>query len=181
MTQSLPEPWLRGPLAGVHPLIAPCLYGFQQAREDLAKHTGGLTTDQIWARPHGFGSVGFHLRHIAGSVDRLSAYLRGERLSEAQMEFLAREHAPDAAREELLADMDAAFQRVESFARSIDTALLAEPREVGRKCLPTTVIGVLTHIAEHTQRHVGQAISAAKLARAVARGEVKLAEGEMPA
>jgi len=32
-------------------------------------------------------------------------------------------------------------------------------------CCFTTVAGLLTHIAEHTQRHVGQAISAAKLSR----------------
>jgi uncharacterized damage-inducible protein DinB len=177
-SEILPEPWLRGPLTGVHPLIAPALYGFQQAREDLAKHTEGLTTQQIWATPEGFGSVGFHLRHIAGSVDRLSAYLRSEPLSQAQMEFLAREHEPGAARDKLLAEMDEAFRRVESFARLIDAARLAEPREVGRKRLPTTVIGLLTHIAEHTQRHVGQAISAAKLARALARGEGKLLGGE---
>jgi len=180
-SETLPEPWLRGPLTGVHPLIAPSLYGFRQAREDLAKYTEGLTVEQIWATPHGFGSVGFHLRHVAGSVDRLSAYLRGERLSQAQMEFLAREHEPGATREELLTEMDAAFQRVESFARFIDVALLAEPREVGRKRLPTTVIGLLTHIAEHTQRHAGQAISAAKLARASARDEGKLAGGETAA
>ncbi|HEY7335510.1 MAG TPA: DinB family protein [Bryobacteraceae bacterium] len=158
---------MRGPLAGVHPLIAPSLYGFQQAREDLAKHTEGLTTAQIWATPHGFGSVGFHLRHIAGSTDRLATYLRGEQLSEAQMEFLRREHEAGATREELLAQTDTVFQGVESLARSIDPDRLAEAREVGRKRLPTTVLGLLTHIAEHTQRHVGQAISAAKLARKV--------------
>ena len=176
-----PEAWLRGPLKDVHPLIAPSLYGFQQAREDLARYTEGLTTKQIWAAPQGFGSLGFHLRHIAGSVDRLSAYLRGQQLSEAQMEFLAREHEPGAAREELLEEMNAAFQWVEAFARSLDVTRLAEPREVGRKRLPTTVIGLLTHIAEHTQRHVGQAISAAKLARAAARDEGKLAGGETAA
>jgi uncharacterized damage-inducible protein DinB len=177
----LPEPWLRGPLAGVPALIAPSLYGFRAAQEDLAKHTEGLTAEQIWARPYGLGSVGFHLRHIAGSVDRLTAYLQGEQLSEAQMEFLRREDEPGATREELLAETDAAFRRVESFARSIDPARLAEPRQVGRKRLPTTVIGLLTHIAEHTQRHVGQAISAAKLARAIAREEGKLAEGDTAA
>ncbi|HLH44288.1 MAG TPA: DinB family protein [Bryobacteraceae bacterium] len=164
--EALPEPWLRGPLKGIHLLVAPSLYGFQQAREDLAHYTDGLTTEQIWAAPHGLGSVGFHLRHIAGSVDRLSSYLQGRQLSPAQMEFLAREHEPGAAREQLLEEMDAAFQKVEALARSLDAARLAEPREVGRNRLPTTVIGLLTHIAEHTQRHVGQAISAAKLVRA---------------
>src|SRR4051812_3766846 len=82
------EPWMRGPIPGVHFLIAPLLYSFQMAREDLAKHTAGLTTEQIWATPHGFGSVGFHLRHIAGSTDRLMTYVDGGQLSEAQMAAL---------------------------------------------------------------------------------------------
>src|ERR1700722_16917613 len=158
----LPEPWMRGPIEGVHPLIAPALYGFQQAREDLARYTDGLTAEQIWAEPHGFGSVGFHLRHLGGSTDRLMLYLQGKQLTEADLDALRREKEPGASRAELLAGMDAAFQRAEAVARSIDPATLTEPREIGRKRLPTTVIGLLTHIAEHTQRHVGQAITAAK-------------------
>ena len=156
---------MRGPIPGVDPLVAPALYGFEQAREDLARYTEGLTHAQIWATPYGFGSVGFHLRHIAGSTDRLLTYLRGEQLTQGQMEFLKREHTPGAAREELLRDMDAVFQRAEAFGRTLDASRLTEAREIGRKRLPTTVAGLLTHIAEHTQRHVGQAISAAKLAR----------------
>jgi uncharacterized damage-inducible protein DinB len=159
------EPWMRGPIPGVDPLIAPLLYSFQQAREDLARHTEGLTADQIWAKPHGFGSVGFNLRHVAGSTDRLMTYLQAQQLSEAQMEFLRHEHDPGATREELLAGLDSAFEQAEAVVRAIDPTKLAEARGVGRKMLPTTVIGLLTHIAEHTQRHVGQAISAAKLAR----------------
>jgi uncharacterized damage-inducible protein DinB len=159
------EPWMRGAIPGVDPLIAPLLYSFQQAREDLAQHTAGLTTDQIWAKPHGFGSVGFNLRHIAGSTDRLMTYLQGQQLSEAQMEFLRHEHDPGATREELLAGLDTVFAQAEAVVRTIDPAKLVEARGIGRKMLPTTVIGLLTHIAEHTQRHVGQAISAAKLAR----------------
>jgi uncharacterized damage-inducible protein DinB len=159
------EPWMRGPIDGVDVLVAPVLYSFQQAREDLALHTEGLAPAQVWASPHGFGSVGFHLRHIAGSTDRLMTYLEGRQLSATQMEFLRREHDPGATRDELLADLDAAFQSAEAVARAVDPAQLREPRGIGRKMLPTTVIGLLTHIAEHTQRHVGQAISAAKLAR----------------
>jgi len=156
---------MRGPIEGVPALLAPLLYSFQQAREDLARFTEGLTTEQIWATPHGFGSVGFHLRHIAGSTDRLTSYLEGKQLTDAQMEFLKREHEPGATREELLKQMDAMFTRAERVVLAIDPATLSERREIGRKRLPTTVIGLLTHIAEHTQRHVGQAISAAKLAR----------------
>jgi hypothetical protein len=73
-TERPTEPWLRGPLAGVDPLLAPILFSFQQAREDLASFTDRLTTDQLWTRPYGFGSVGFHVRHIGGSVERLMTY-----------------------------------------------------------------------------------------------------------
>ena len=160
------EPWLRGPLPGVHPFIAPLLYSFQMAREDLAHHTTGLTTEQIWATPNGFGSVGFHLRHIAGATDRLMTYVTGAPLSAAQMSVLKAEKDPGATREMLLAALDAAFAKAEATARALDPAQLTAPRTVGRKQLPTTVIGLLVHIAEHTQRHVGQAISAAKWASA---------------
>jgi uncharacterized damage-inducible protein DinB len=162
---TLPEPWLRGPIPGVHPLIAPILYAFQQAREDLALHAAGLATEKVWATPHGFGSLGFHIRHIAGSTDRLMTYLEGKRLSEIQMTALHRENDPGASLEQLLDEMESSFQNAESIVRALNPANLSDPRNVGRKHLPTTVIGLLTHIAEHTQRHVGQAIAAAKLAR----------------
>jgi uncharacterized damage-inducible protein DinB len=168
---TLPEPWLRGPLEGVHPLLAPTLYGFQQAREDLAKFTEGLTTEQLWATPHGFGSAAFHILHIAGSTDRLMTYLQGRLLSEEQMAVLAAEMNPaHVGREELLHMLDCALRRAEAAVRAIDPVTLAEPRTVGRQRLPTTVAGLLTHIAEHTQRHVGQAISAAKWARVLGMG-----------
>ncbi|HEY2016424.1 MAG TPA: DinB family protein [Bryobacteraceae bacterium] len=119
----------------------------------------------MWAAPHGFGSVGFHLRHIAGSTDRLMAYLQGRALSPQQLAVLAAEkESAGADRGELLALIDRAFRDAEAVVRKIDPSTLAEPRTVGRKQLPTTVIGLLTHIAEHTQRHAGQTISAAKLA-----------------
>ena len=161
-----PEPWLRGPLPGVDTFVAPLLYSFQMAREDLAKCTAGLTTEQIWATPYGFGSVGFHLRHIAGSTGRLMTYVSGGQLSSEQMAALKSEKEPGATRQELLAGIDQSFASAEAVARALDSTRLADPRGVGRKQLPTTVIGLLVHIAEHTQRHVGQAISAAKLAKA---------------
>jgi len=165
----VPEPWLRGAIPGVDPRVAPVLYTFQQAREDLARHVDGLSPAQIWARPNGFGSVGFHIRHIAGSTERLMSYLLGRDLTAAQMAAVAAEEQPGSeGADSLLAEMGKVFAWAEGEVRSIDPAILAEPRWVGRKRLPTTVAGLLTHIAEHTQRHVGQAISAAKLARAMA-------------
>ena len=165
----MPEAWLRGPLHDVHPLLAPALYGFQQTREDLARHTAGLTTGQVWARPHGLAPLGFHLRHIAGSVERLTAYLEGRPLDAAQMAALAAEMDPGASLEDLLANIDRTLLRSSEAVRAIDPATLGEPRWVGRNCLPTTVIGLIVHIAEHTQRHLGQAIAAAQLARALCR------------
>jgi uncharacterized damage-inducible protein DinB len=161
----LPEAWMRGPIEGVHPLLAPVFYSFQMAREDLEKFTAGLPAAAIWATPHGVTSVGFHLRHIAGSTDRLVTYLQGRELTAAQLGALAAEGSPgELSREELLDWVNQAFRDAEAVVRSIDPTTLGDARTVGRKRLPTTVIGLLTHIAEHTQRHVGQAIAAAKLA-----------------
>ena len=163
---NLPEPWMRGPMEGVHPLLSPVLYSFQQAREDLAKHTEGLTPEQIWSSPNGFGSVGFHLRHIAGSTERLMQYLQGRQLTQAQLAVLTAENSPTGPdRDELLGMMDQAFSEAETVVRGLDPGELTEARTVGRQMLPTTVIGLLTHIAEHTQRHVGQAIVVAKVVR----------------
>jgi uncharacterized damage-inducible protein DinB len=159
-----PEPWLRGRIDNVDPLTTPVLYAFQQAREDLSGYTDGLTTAQLWTRPHGFGSAGFHIRHIAGSTERLMSYLEERPLTPEQLAALEHEHDPGMDREELLAELDRSLRNAEAIVRRLDPSTLAAPRFVGRKRLPTTVIGLLTHIAEHTQRHVGQAISAAKWA-----------------
>jgi uncharacterized damage-inducible protein DinB len=157
------EPWMRGPIEGISPLTAPILYTFQHAREDLAKFVAGLTTEQVWATPYGFGSVGFHVRHIGGSTDRLITYARGEQLSAEQLDFLKSEKNAGASAEELLREMDEFFRRAEVVVRALDPATLGERREIGRKKLPSTVNGLLVHTAEHIQRHVGQAISGAKL------------------
>ncbi len=166
MTEPLfDEAWLRGPIPDVDPLLSPILRSFQQAREDLTTHTEGLSTEQIWARPHGFGSVGFHIRHITGSVDRLTTYLEQRSLSAQQLSTLKSEMEPGATRDELLAELEAGLRRAAQVIRGVDLSGLSDPRTVGRQHLPTTVIGLLVHLAEHTQRHVGQAISTAKLAR----------------
>ena len=159
------EPWMRGPIPGVHALLQPVLHSLQQVREDLAKWTGGLTTDQLWATPHGFGSVGFHVRHIGRSTDRLLTYALGGQLSPDQMALLKSEKNPGAPIDELMAELNAMLDRAEQSVRSVDPDRLTDFRGVGRKMLPTTVMGLLHHTAEHAQRHVGQAISAAKLAR----------------
>src|SRR5271165_6972064 len=104
--EASPEPWMRGPMANVHPLLAPMLFSFQQAREDLALHTQGLSPQQIWSAPPELAPLGFHLRHIAGSLDRLATYLDGRQLTAAQLAALQAELEPGASREELLEAID---------------------------------------------------------------------------
>jgi uncharacterized damage-inducible protein DinB len=157
------EPWLDGPLEGVPPLLQPLLFSFAQVRNDLAQYTVNVKEDDVW-RPVGtIPALGFQLRHMAGSAERLTTYLFGEQLSPEQLHHLSREHVPGATRAELLESVDATLQRIEERLRELDPGSLYEPRFVGRQRKPTTVIGLLVHIAEHTQRHLGQAITTAKL------------------
>jgi hypothetical protein len=162
------EPWLRGPIPGVDPLLTPMFHTFEQARQELRVATEALTADEIWATPGGAASIGFHIRHAGGAAERLCTYLRGEQLSDTQVAAMKSEGKPGASREELLAGLDSALGAVEEYVRGIDTAILAGARGVGRKMLPTTVIGLITHIAEHTLRHTGQAVTTAKVVRAAA-------------
>ena len=158
-------------MEGIDPLLAPVLCCLQQIREDLARFTEGLETGQIWARPFGLAPLGFQLRHIAGSLDRLLTYAVGAQLDESQLAAMrSGEMEPGATREELLAAVNASLDKVEAFVRSVDPARLSEPRSVGRKYLPTTLQGLLVHIAEHSQRHAGQAIVAVRLLQKLAGG-----------
>jgi hypothetical protein len=165
MAGELPEPWLRGPLAGVDPFLAPLIRSFQMAREDLERFTGGLTEAQVWAQPYGMNALGRELKHIAGSVDRLMTYLEGRALSAEQLAAMKEEEQPGGSLDALLGRVRESLARAEEAARVFDPGKLAEPRAIGRKQLPTTAIGLVVHVAEHTQRHVGQAIRAAALAR----------------
>ncbi len=164
------EAWLGGPLEAVLPQLMPAAHALVQAAEDIHKAAGALTTSQVWTKPHGAPSVGFHLRHIAGSMDRLLTYARGETLDPAQLAALAAESAPDEA------VVVAAPQLVAAAIGRIEQALVAirltpeetlfAARVVGRAQLPTSVFGLLFHIAEHTQRHVGQIVTTAHIVRA---------------
>jgi len=160
------EPWLNGPIEGVPPHLMPVFHSFAMVREDLARYTEGLTTEDVWRRTGALPSLGFHLRHMGESVDRLVTYLCGEQLSEAQIATLKQESEPNGASlAELLAGVDAKLSDAEVRLRTVPKDSMEEPRYIGKKRLPSTVLGLLVHIAEHTQRHLGQAITTAKLAR----------------
>ena len=154
------EPWLRGTLKEFDAVRRQVLHALELAEEDVARWCGELDEQQMEARPFGVAPVGFHLRHIARSLDRLLTYAEGRQLSEQQLAALATEMGGAAgAFEEFRAGVGAAMERV----KAIDPATFEETREVGRSRLPTTVGGLLVHCAEHTQRHVGQAITTARV------------------
>ena len=162
-----PEPWLRGPVQGVPPLLQPVAHALLQAIEDVRRVALPLDDRALWARPGGAASVGFHLRHAPGALDRLFTYARGETLSPEQLAALKRETDPTgqgkSSASELVAAFEAQVERALAQLRSTREETLTERREVGRARLPSTVIGLLFHAAEHTQRHVGQTIATAKV------------------
>lgn len=164
----LPEPWLRGPLPGIPESLQPVAHALVAAVEDVTAAVGALSEAQLWARPGGAASVGFHLQHLAGSTERLFTYARGEALSAAQLAALDAERQPSdppPTAGDLLRGwrsvVDAALRQL---AQTREDAL-PTPRGVGRAQLPSTVRGLLVHAAEHAQRHVGQVVTTAKIVR----------------
>lgn len=164
-----PEAWLRGPLDEVPMLLMPAAHALVQARDDLYDAAGGLSAEQLWSRPGGAASIGFHLQHIIGSLDRLFTYAKGSRLSSEQIAAMLREAdagTPPVAAAQLLAGIDGAVQGALGALRATPEGTLLDRRAVGRAQLPSNVLGLLFHAAEHTQRHTGQVITTAKILRA---------------
>jgi uncharacterized damage-inducible protein DinB len=163
MDHSSPEPWLRGTLTELPPVPRAALHALEQAREDLWKWCSPLSDGELNARPANIAPVAFHLRHIARSLDRLLTYAEGRQLAEDQLAQLRSELTPGAVREQIFTELNAALKRSAERVRSLTTTDLQALRAVGKKQLPSTVGGLLVHLAEHTQRHVGQAITTAKI------------------
>ena len=162
----MPEPWLRGPIPGMPAMAMPSAHALMQAAEDVPGAVRGLTNEQLWALPGGAAAVGFHLRHLGGSIDRLLTYANGDMLSDAQMTALDGEIEDDGrSADELAREAVAAIERGIGAMRDTPPGIYLETRGVGRRRLPTTVFGLLVHIAEHTQRHVGAIIATAKVVR----------------
>ena len=134
-----------------------------RSKEDLAKWCAGLSDAELNERPAGIAPVAFHLRHIARSIDRLLTYAEGNSVNAEQIAALKTEMSPGAARRELFTELEAALEKSAERIRAFDPARLGESRTVGKQQLPTTLGGLLVHVADHTQRHVGQAITTAKI------------------
>jgi hypothetical protein len=161
-----PEVWLRGPLPGIPAMLQPVAHSLLQSREEMHAVLNGVAAADIWVTPAGAASVGFHARHAAGSLDRLFTYARGEPLTAGQRAAFAAEGQPDLRPRvvpALLAEFDAAIDRALEQLKTTDVATLLDVRGVGRAQLPSTVIGLLFHAAEHTQRHLGQIMTTAKI------------------
>ena len=162
-TQS--EVWLRGPITGIPPLLMPVAHALLQAREDVVRAADGLSDDALWTRPGGAASAGFHMFHMAQSLDRLMSYARGETLTDSQRMALALEKSGeiDAGADDLIELVTTSVERALRQLRCTSEGALTTERRIGRALVPSTVLGVLFHAAEHTTRHAGQLITTVKV------------------
>ena len=161
------EPWLRGTHSDIPAVGRGVLHAFDLALDDITKWTQGLTDLEVVAQPLGLPSVSFHLKHIARSVDRLMTYAEGGQISSDQLALLKAEQGGCETLSELLAEVEASLSNAADRVRVLATADFNTFRGVGRKQLPTSIGGTLVHMADHTQRHVGQVVTTAKVLKAL--------------
>jgi uncharacterized damage-inducible protein DinB len=167
------EPWLRGTETDVPAMARAVLHALRLAAEDIQKWCGELSDAELNERPAQLAPVAFHIRHIARSIDRLLTYAEGKSLSDDQLAQLKSELDPGTTHHDLFAEFDNALADAVLRIRALSKTNLEEARAVGKKKLPTTVGGLLVHVADHTQRHVGQAITTAKIVgKKIYQGEI---------
>jgi len=161
------EPWLRGTHTDLPPAARAVIHALELAGDDAKRWTDGLTDLELHAQPFGLMSVASQLKHVAGSTDRLLTYAEGGQLSDQQLSAMKKELSGGETLEQLLAELDAALGRATDRVRAIADGDLNTLRKVGRKQLPTTLGGALIHVADHTQRHIGQLVTTAKVIKAL--------------
>ena len=174
---TLPEVWLRGPIPGLSSFLQPVAHALLQAREEVMELMEGFPEERLWDRPGAVASPGFHLQHLTGVLDRLFTYARAEALSGHQLKALAAEESPSEGKGGLAIT---GRELADRFASQVDIALeqlrntpgsvLGDTRGVGRARLPSTVLGLLSHAAEHAQRHTGQLLVTTRILRALPGG-----------
>jgi hypothetical protein len=160
------EVWLRGPVPGIQPLLQPAAHTILQVGEDVLPIVEPVTPAQLWARPGGAAAIGFHLAHLPGSLERLLTYSRGEPLSPDQFARLAAERTvydDRPALSDLMKRFRAGIDAAVAYLRTVPEDALLTPREVGRKRLPSTTLGLIVHAAEHSARHAGQIVTLTKV------------------
>ncbi len=166
--ENIPEVWLRGPIQGIEPYLQPAAHTLQQVREDIDAATRGLNDEQVWRRPGGAAAIGYHLHHLPGSLERLLTYSRGESLSAEQQARLASEKTVYDDRpglDPLLTRLRNGIEEAVSYLRTVPAETLLLIREVGRKRLPSTTLGLIFHAAEHSARHAGQIVTLSSVVR----------------
>jgi uncharacterized damage-inducible protein DinB len=165
-TPTQPDTWMRGPIEGIDPMLMPVAHALTQAREELERIATEVPADHVWLRPGGAASIGFHVRHLGAALDRLFTYARGERLSDTQKSVFRAEGEPGdppATLSDLVNDVRVQIDRALDQLRRTNRDQLLEFRGVGRAQLPSNVLGLLFHAAEHSTRHTGQLITTAKI------------------
>lgn len=166
------EPWLSGSYTDVPAVPRAVLHALDLALDDITKWVDGLTDAEVHSAPLGLTPIAFHLRHIVGATDRILTYAEGGQLSPEQLTALKSESVGNEPLAVLLANLEISFTDATARIRNLATANFNAPRFVGRKQLPTTLGGALIHVADHTQRHVGQVVSTAKLLKALREATV---------
>jgi len=159
MDNSNLEVWQRGPIEGVPDLLQPVAHALLQAKEDARRYTEQLPEELLWEKPYGVASVGFHLNHLSGVINRLFTYADNRKLSADQLKFLKAEENPDnlpLKRSDLIEVLEETVEAAVRYLRETSTDDLTAFRGLGRAQLPTTKLGLLFHAAEHSQRHIGQ-------------------------
>lgn len=160
-----PEVWLRGPIAGIPPLLQPVAHAVRQGQEDIHSLMGDFPTALLWEKPAGMASPAFHLQHIAGVLDRMATYAKGQNLGEDQFAYLKSEgvKTESLTTKLLLENLARQIDHFLEFLSRTDPSTLTDFRGVGRAQLPSTVGGLLFHAAEHMQRHLGQLLVTVKV------------------
>jgi uncharacterized damage-inducible protein DinB len=157
------EPWLRGTHGSLDPVVRGVLHALELADEDITKWCHHLTDEELNSKEPGLEPVAFHLRHISRSLDRLLTYAEGKQLSAEQFAGMKSELNPGATHAEVFSELAAALENAKSRVAHISPVYFHDVCNVGKKMLPTSVGGLVVHVADHTQRHVGQAVTTAKV------------------
>ncbi|NIG53896.1 DinB family protein [Chitinophaga sp. Cy-1792] len=150
------EYWMRGPVENIPALLQPVAHTLLQARSEINRLMMGFPEEQLWDKPSGVASPGFHLKHLAGVLDRLFTYAKGTLLTPEQMDYLKAEESHTGTLQELLDHYNAQTNKALEQLSATAENTLTDFRGIGRKQLPSTVQGLLFHAAEHTMRHTGQ-------------------------
>jgi len=164
------EVWLRGPLPGIVPALQPVAHALLQANEEVIALMEGFPLQLLWEKPAGLASVGFHLQHMKGVIDRLFTYAQGTMLSTDQLNYLSAEGRDTGQTVDFIVkEFNEQISRAIAQLSQTTAPDLFATRGVGRQQIPSTVIGLLVHAAEHTMRHLGQLLVTVKIQTAHTR------------